>query len=101
MRDHDLWIVFDEDLGPEVLDEGIGEEAEAHPAVVFSESLGEEDSVDLMRQARDWSADSAGEEHREHFDDTLLVLQSCWQLEVPLDECGDMPNVMISGPVYV
>ena len=58
MRNYDLWIVFDEDLGPEVLDEWIREKIEADPAVVFSENLGEKYSVNRMCQTCYRSADS-------------------------------------------
>ena len=71
---HDLWVVYDEDLRPEVLDQGIREKVEADPTIVFPESLGEKNSIDLMRQVLNRSTYSTGKENRKHLDDRLLVL---------------------------
>ena len=78
MRDNNFWVVFDEDLGPEVLDEGIREKAVAGHIVVFLENLEEKKSVDFVRRVRNGLMDSEREEQREHFDYTLLVLQHFW-----------------------
>ena len=74
VRHYDLWIFCNEHLGPEVLDEGIREEFEAHSTVVFSENCSQKIPVDTFLQVRNRLAHTAGEEQSQHLDDALIVL---------------------------
>ena len=67
---YDFRIVLNEDLGPEILDEGIREEFKADYTVVLPENSSEEHSVDLLRQARDGLAGAHRKKQRQYIDNT-------------------------------
>ena len=55
-------VLFDKNLGPEVLDEWVREKVSADVIVVFSENMCEEDSIDLDSLTRDRLAHGTWEE---------------------------------------
>ena len=78
MCDKDFWFAFNEDFGPEVLDERIREKIVADLGVIFLKSSNKRNSVDLHSQVRKRSTDGAREEQGEHLANALIILKSIW-----------------------
>ena len=69
---------FKENFDPEMLDKWISEKLVADFDIVFSESLGEKCSINIVVDMDERPADRTREENQDHFYDTVSVQELLW-----------------------
>ena len=95
MIDKNVLTLLDEEVLPEVLDEGVAEKLHPQRVVVLLED--EEQRV-LLHGSVCRPLDAAREEDDEHFLDAFLVKETFGDLYVLTQKFGNLPNVVRVGP---
>ena len=93
--DKDFLTLLDEEVLPEVLDEGVAEKLHPQRVVVLFE---DEEQWVLLHGSVRRPLDAAREEDDEHLLDAFLVKETFWHLYVLTQKFGNLLNVVRIAP---